>query len=139
MSTTIFDVPITEDVLEDNRFTSAWEDWLDILSEIQTKIEVIKAIMDPSSVAANTTAEQVITITQVVDDRGDIKTIAESDAVLEVGDHIIKIIKPTLAAGLIINQGRVTDTNEITIEFGNVTASAIDVPSETYTLIILKG
>lgn len=141
MSRRVFKQPdiISNIVQESLVVTPLWEQWFLDLTNIQTEWSIIEAVINPVSVAANTTAAQVITITQVIDNAGSTKTITTDDLLFEVGDHIVKIIKPTLTAGLFINQGRVTDKNEITIEFGNVTASAIDAASETYTIIVLKG
>ena len=116
-----------------------WQQWILDLVQWQAQLTVLKPIINPASVAANTSAAQAITITTLIDGKGDTKTLGSTDVVVEVGDHIISIVKPTLTAGLIINQGMVTDTNEITIEFGNLTAGAIDAGSETYTIIVLKG
>ncbi|SRR6266403_1055013 len=71
-----------------------------------------------ASVAANTTAQQTITVPGIL-----------------VGDQISEIGKATFQAGLIIVVGSVTVANAVSITFGNLTASPI-VPTagDTYTL-----
>ena len=131
--------PHADDIVEGAEISTQWLDWFYKISQTQVEFDIVLAIINPAPVAANTSAEQAITITQIVDDEGDTRTLGSDDTVLSTDDLIMNIIKPTLSAGLIINQGRVTDVNEITIEFGNLTASAIDAAEETYTLIVLKG
>ena len=133
----ITQVPIVN--ADTGRVSRAWEDWIEDLVTWQSLITLLNVVIDPASVAANTSAEQVINITSLIDYKGDTRTLGADDVVLEVEDNIISIVKPTLTAGLIITQGRVTSTNQITMTFGNLTAGAIDAGSETYTIIVLKG
>jgi hypothetical protein len=71
---------------------------------------------DPASVAATTSAEQTITVPGVA-----------------VGD-LIWVSKPTLSAGLIIGNARVSAPNVVSVTFANVTAGAIDAGSEDYII-----
>lgn len=74
--------------------------------------------VDPASVAANTTAEQVVTGVTGVKFNA---THAEQE------DDCIAIIPQTaLTAGLSIVGGRVTATDQVTVRYVNNTAAAID-------------
>ncbi len=77
-------------------------------------------IFDPSSVAANTTAEQTVTING-----------------LRVGDYVV-VAKPTLTAGLGISHARVSAANTLAITLINSTASPIDAPSETWMYLLFR-
>lgn len=68
--------------------------------------------ISPASVAANTSAEQAITVTGVL----------ATDAVF--------MVKPTTQAGLIVGTARVSAANTVQITLGNVTAAAI-TPTST--------
>jgi hypothetical protein len=70
------------------------------------------------AVAANTSAEQSITVTGITP-----------------GDDVLRVIKPTHQAGLAIGNVRVTALNTIAVQFINNTAAPITpTASETYTV-----
>lgn len=78
---------------------------------------IYSATLTPSSVAANTTAEQTFTVTGVVS-----------------GSAVI-VNKPTQQAGLGIMGARVSTTNVVAITFCNATATAITpTAAEVYTV-----
>lgn len=83
---------------------------------------MLTATLSPASVAANTTVEQLFTVTG-----------------LRVGD-LVQVNKPTAQAGLDIGGCRVSANNQIGITFINDTAAAV-VPtaSEVYNIISLPG
>lgn len=83
-------------------------------------ISIVQVTSDPASVAANTTAEQTITVPGVL-----------------AGDFI-DVRKPTLTAGLGIVNARASATNTVSVTFGNFTASPIDAASETYTIRVTR-
>jgi hypothetical protein len=68
--------------------------------------------ISPASVAANTSAEQSITVTGVL------------------ATDVVTMIKPTTQAGLIVGTARVASANTVDLTFGNVTASPI-TPTST--------
>lgn len=68
--------------------------------------------ISPASVAANTAAEQSITITGVL------------------ATDVVTMIKPTTQAGLIVGTARVSAANTVQLTFGNLTASPI-TPTST--------
>lgn len=76
---------------------------------------------DAASVAANTTAEQDVTVPGVM-----------------ATDICIDLTKPSLSAGLGIVNVRVKAANTISITYVNATASPIDPAAETYTFTILR-
>ena len=76
-----------------------------------------------SSVAANTTAEQTVTVTGL---------IASTD-------DVIQIIKPTLQAGLFVTLGKIVSDNQLVLQFANITASPITpTASETYKVYVWR-
>jgi len=79
-------------------------------------------VLSPASVAANTTAEELFTITGIA-----------------IGDIILSLSKPTAQVGLGIVGFRVSTTNQIGITFSNETAAPI-VPtaSQTYSIVVYK-
>lgn len=86
-----------------------------------TKIVVYSQVIDPASVAANTTAEQTFTVTG-----------------LTTADKVI-VNKPTNTAGLGIVNARASAADTIAITFGNFTAAAIDAASETYAIVAIRN
>lgn len=92
--------------------------WLWKVTLLLTKTDAYSVSINPASVPANTSNEQLFTVTSVL-----------------VGD-IITVNKPTHTAGLVIGGSRVSAANQVAITFGNLTGSAIDPPEETY---LFKG
>ena len=91
-----------------------------ILSGNVRSLTVMQATVDLGSVAANTTELE--------------------DAELQgakVGDIVIAI-KPTLEAGLSINQCYVDEADSLKIEVSNLTASPIDAASETLDFLVVR-
>lgn len=83
---------------------------------------MLTATLSPAAVAANTTVEQLFTVTGV-----------------RVGD-LVQVNKPTAQAGLDIGGVRVSANNQIGITFINDTAAAITpTASEVYNIISLPG
>ena len=116
-----------------------WERWLFDITAVQTDIRVVEIPINPASVAANTTVEQTITITQVIDHDGNTITIGANVVVVDVGDIILQVIKPTNTAGIAIGQARVDTKNKIELQLINTTAGALDPASENYKFVVLKG
>lgn len=83
---------------------------------------VLAITLSPTSVAANTTAEQTFTVNG-----------------LKVGDFT-DISKPTTQGGLGIANTRVSAANTLAIAFINATASAITpTPAEVYNLNVTRA
>lgn len=86
-----------------------------------TKIAVYTPSLAPSSVAAQTTAEQAFTVNG-----------------LAVGDKVI-VNGPTPTAGTGIVNARVSAANTLAITFANVTAGALTPAAGTYTVIAISS
>lgn len=91
-------------------------------------IEHYSVTLSPASVAANTTAEELFTVTGLV-----------LRSATEPGDVILSVNKPTAQAGLGIAGWRVSAADQIGITFTNPSAGAI-VPtaSESYEVVALR-
>jgi hypothetical protein len=86
-----------------------------------TQYRVYSQAIDVASVAANTSAEQTFTVTGV--------TTADK----------CFANKPSLTAGIVIGNCRVSATDTVAITFGNLTAGAIDPASETYNIVTFRN
>lgn len=75
---------------------------------------IISVSIDVTSVPANTTSEQTVTV------QG-----------LQVGDFV-EVMKPSHSTGLGVANSRVSAANTLAVTFMNNTASAIDPAPETY-------
>lgn len=76
--------------------------------------------LNVASVAANTSAEQTFTVTG-----------------LETTD-VVFVSKPSLSAGLVVGNARVSAADTLAITFGNLTASPIDPAAETYLIGVIR-
>lgn len=103
-------------------FSPLWEQWFNSISKYSTGIEVYTETLNPTSVAANTTAEQTFTVTGI-----------------GVNDIILSVTKPSITAGIGIGNSRVSAANQIAITFINPTAGAIDPAQEDYKITVLRG
>lgn len=81
---------------------------------------VISQSINVASVAANTSAEQTFTVPG-----------------LKVGDFV-SVNKPSLSAGLVIGNARVSAADTLAITFGNLTGSPIDPAAETYLIKVFR-
>lgn len=86
-----------------------------------TGIKIYTTSLNVASVAANTSAEQTFTVTG----------LTTSDKVF--------VIKPSLSAGLVIGNARVSAADTLAITFGNLTAAPIDPAAETYTVVAIRS
>lgn len=84
-------------------------------------LSVATVTFNPASVAANTTAEQDMTVPGV-----------------SVGDFV-DVRKPTLTAGLGVVNARAKSANVVAVTFSNNTGSPIDAPSEAYLVMCIKS
>jgi hypothetical protein len=86
-----------------------------------TQIRVYSQSLDVASVAANTSAEQTFTVTG----------LATTDKVF--------VNKPSVSAGLVVGNARVSAANTLALTFGNLTAAPIDPAAETYTIVAFRS
>lgn len=99
----------------------SWDKWFNLISANSIKIIDFHITIDPSSVAANTTAEQDFSVPG-----------------LSASDYALSLIKPTHTAGIGIGNIRVKADDTISVTFINPTAAPVDPPSETYELIVIR-
>jgi len=85
----------------------------------------------PSAVAANTAAEQSLTVQS--------GTVTATRTLIATGD-LLFINKPTAQAGLGIGNVRVAGSNSIGVNFNNATGSSITpTASQAYTVVAIRG
>lgn len=82
---------------------------------------ILSQSINIASVAANTSAEQTFTV-----------------AGLAVGDAVW-VSKPTLSAGLVIGNARVSAANTLALTLGNLTAAPIDPAAENYIIGVMRA
>ena len=83
---------------------------------------LVQSLQSPASVAANTSAEQSLTITGLL-----------------ATDAVVGVSKPTAQAGLVVAGQRVASANTLGLTFGNLTAVAITpTASQTYDVTIVR-
>jgi hypothetical protein len=94
-----------------------WLPWIKRLADAFPKTQTYSVSLTPSSVAANTTAEQTFTI----------KGLITSD--------IVVVNKPSLNAGIGIVNARVSAANTLAITYSNNTGGSITPTAETYKVM----
>lgn len=99
---------------------TTWERFFTDLSQYVYRWDKYAVTFNPTSVSANTTSEQTVTINGVTT------------------EDFVTVSKPTHTAGLGIVNVRVSAANTIAITFINTTGSPIDPPSEIYTFKVEK-
>lgn len=86
-----------------------------------SKLILQTVTFNPASVAAQTTVRQSVSVSEA-----------------GTGD-VVLVQKPTNTAGITVNSMcTVTASGTVSVEFVNVTAGAIDPPSEGYIFLIMK-
>lgn len=83
---------------------------------LQPVMERMQVSLAPSSVAANTTAEQTFTVTGLL------------------ASTAVEVNKPSVTTGIALVNARVSAANTLALTYANVTAAAITPPTETYTI-----
>lgn len=90
-------------------------------SDIENAITHYDVTLDPASVAANTTEEQLFTLTGIN------------------SLDVIIVNKPSVTTGLGIVGARASARDQIAITFINATGGAINPASEEYRIIAIRG
>lgn len=86
-------------------------------------VRVYTATVDLASVAANTSAEQTVTVTGVT-----------------TSDVVLNVVKPTAEAGIGIVNARISAANTVALTIMNATGSAVDAASEDgWQFVVLKA
>lgn len=112
------EAPQSIDIVE--HWSGYWLLWLKRLQDVFPRIQTYTSTLTPSSVAANTTAEQTFTVTG-----------------LNTSD-LVFVNKPSLNAGLGIAGTRVTAANTLGITYINPTGGSLTPTSETYKIISIR-
>jgi len=112
--------PLELPVMDGDNTNTTWERYFTSLSQYVYKWDKYEVLFNPTSVSANTTSEQTITISGV----------ATND--------FVTVSKPSHTAGLGIVNVRVSAIDTIAITYINTTGSPIDPPEETYTIKVEK-
>lgn len=86
-----------------------------------TLVKLYSQSLDVASVNANTSAEQTFTVTG-----------------LTTADKVV-VSKPSLSAGLVLANARVSAADTLALTFGNLTASPINPAAETYTILAFRS
>ena len=84
-------------------------------------LKIYTTSQSPSAVTANTTAEFSMTVTGVA-----------------ATDMVVAVNKPTTQAGLAVGTARVSATNTVLVEFGNLTGSTI-TPTTTESYVVVTA
>lgn len=113
-------VPVDIPMMVQERLNPTWLKWFATISDYISKYDKYEELFNPTSVAANTTSEQTITIANVA------------------SNDFVTVSKPTHTTGLGIVNVRVSAENTIAITFMNSTISSIDPPEEIYTFKVEK-
>lgn len=113
--------PVPPAPLREKMLETSWQRWFGSVASNSVSIYQITATITPTSVAAQTTAEQTFTVNGI-----------------ESSDIILVLSKPTNTAGIGVIGKRVTAANTVAIDFINVTAAPIVPPSETYTFVLIR-
>lgn len=111
---------IIQSTADGDTFWQAWLRWLRRLADAIPKVQTFTVTINPTSVGANTTSEQTVTV-----------------AGLSTSD-IVYLNKPSHTTGLIVGNVRVSAANTLAVTFANVTAAPIDAASETYKLVAIR-
>lgn len=110
-----------DDIIDGNvRINRVWERWFGSVSSLLRRIDSYEVTWNPASVAANTTAEQTVTV-------AGLKT-----------DMVVMVNKPSLDAGLGIAGARVSAADTLAVTFINATGVAINPGSEVYSLTAVR-
>ncbi len=86
---------------------------------------VLTATLTPTSVAANTSAEQTFTVTPL--------------PFINSSPSTVIVNKPSMTPGLVVGGARVTAANTLGLNFMNVTATTVTPVAETYTIGVFNA
>lgn len=113
-------VPLELPIAKDMELDTTWSRWFATISEFVYRYDVYEVTVTPTSVAANTTSEQTVTVTGVA------------------SNDFVTVNKPSHTTGIGIVNIRVTAANTVAITYMNSTGSAIVPASEKYTFKVEK-
>ena len=113
-------LPLEQPLLVEEQVEDTWAKWFTTVSDNTYRYDKYSVIFDPTSVPANSTSEQTISIGGVA------------------SNDFVTIIKPSHTTGLGIVNVRVSAKDTVAITFMNTTGSPIDPGSEIYTIKVEK-
>ena len=102
---------------------------------------IAHALLVGSDVGAGTKIDRIRKVTAAVNP-AEIAAVETGDTAVEItgvaaGD-VVLVNPPALEAGLVFGGAFVSDTDEVTVRIGNITAGAIDAASATWTFFIVQ-
>lgn len=100
--------------IDGDRFANHWRIWFASLFKAQPFHSSFT--LDPASIAANTTAEETVTVVGLTTDMRCFVT------------------KPSHTSGLVVGDAYVSAKDTLKIRLGNVTTGAVNAGSETWTV-----
>ncbi len=107
---------------EDFEVTTDGLRWLNLVHQRLVDIRKEDLTWNPAAIAANTTAEQTVTLSG-----------------LKTDDIILAVIKPTVTAGVGIIQSRVSAADTLAVTWINTTAGSLNPAEEVYTVVYIKN
>ena len=103
-----------------NETSFEWKRWFTILYGAFPYVRTYTITWNPAAVAANTTAEQTVTVAGV----------ATNDVVI--------VNKPTNTAGIGLGGARASASGQVAVTFVNPTAGSIDPGEEDYLFVAIR-
>lgn len=103
-----------------NAYLTQLDIWFRTLRDNFARVRTYSASLAPSSVAANSTAEQSFVVTGLG------------------ADDIVTVNKPTHTSGLFIGGARVSAADTLRITFVNITGAPIVPATETYVVSAIR-
>lgn len=134
-----FEQPPIEPMYEEAKTLSpAWTMWFSRVADKLRPPELYRISITPTSVGASTTGAQTFSSLMYKDKDGN--TINDpAKTILNTSDTIVHIEPPSETTGIVISHARVTNDDEITIQFGNVTGGGVTPVAGIYKIIVLRG
>jgi hypothetical protein len=93
------------------------------LQRLATKLRIVdgyEILWTPSSVSANSTSDQTVTVTG-----------------LNL-DDMVYVNLPSYVSGVVVAHARVTGANTIAVTFGNVTGGSVTPPAGVYKIMAVR-
>lgn len=112
--------PPRQPLINDLQLWAFWDVWFSLITKNVALIQTFDLTINPTSVSANSTSAQAFTLNGVT-----------------TQDRVV-VNKPSHTSGIVIANAYVSAANQITIVFANVTAGAVDPPSETYRVFSVR-
>lgn len=134
-----FEQPPIEPMYRDaGAISPGWAMWFSRVADKLRPPELYRISITPTSIGASSTAAQVFSNITYKNSLGD--TINDpAKTILNSSDIVFHVEPPSETSGIAISHARVTDDDEITIQFANVTAGGVTPVAGTYKILVLRG